>query len=866
MTEIAEDCTGVDSASDDLDSPLTSYQNLAPEHAKELFGSSVPASVAAEQRVHTAHTRGELPAWAQWIAEFDSALPALVYPMVHPDGSETGQVKPAPGTVTSSEGRPLKYVSPGHDDGPPKLPVLRTVKSPEVVLIVEGVKQALAALSWAPETWSIYRIAGIWSWRVAGDGEDVPGTPTPHLTAVQGQNVVIVPDADAKSNVRVFDGAVALGEACRGYGAASVKFARLPGAGKDGLDDLLVRLADDDARRELLKSWVTTAKSRPADLNQRQRERLRAKVAAKDAQKAAKAAVSGDAFDGRVGIDLDGDPRQVSLHLLSTLVENRGGGSIFQLNRKLVRLRRGDDGALRADELDPSGLHRELLDVTCPFRMMKTGVQPMQLLGPTLGLVADHWNELPRLTGVTRSPVVRSDGTINTTDGYDAETGLYLDLSSDIRGIEVPEHPTDADVAAARTMIRDDLFAMDGAGGYDGWVFRDVADQTNAVAGMLTPLIRSQVTCVPLLLFDGIQPGVGKGGLLEMTHQVPFGTPASVQPAPRSDEEMDKRIVAQLSESSTSVCLDEVQDEDDTCRLKSASLRAALTSAIYRGRELAKTKMLNLPNMASWYALGNNVQIPADMARRVVPVRLDSDRPNLENRDSFRHDLVTWVPEHRTELLQACLVLVRAWYDRDQPIAPKSFGFASFGEWQRIVGGILHLAGFEGFLANVMEVREAADSEGVDNRECWAWAESLVPVGTRWGAGEVYAQGKADPDAPPPYGTSWKELDARKLSRYFGQHPRWYGDLRIRADGRMHGGAKAFVFERLPSGVSAVPTSSSASPPAPGPRQSGPRPAAGTAPGEVIELTDRSGVKQRVARAMPTMNGKTIAELGGDAS
>ena len=839
------------------------HSALAPEHARELHESAIPVSVAVAQGVRSAYVRDELPFWAQWIVDIhgDAVFPCLFYPMEDPDGSVTGQVKPASGSVTDRDGEVLKYVSPGRADNPPRLPVLRATQNPEVVLIVEGVKQALAALAWAPETWSIYRITGIWSWRVAGDDDD-QGTPTPHLAVVQGRDVVIVPDADAKTNIRVFDGAAALGEACKAYAASSVKFARIPGAGKDGLDDLLARLSDDEARRNMLLSLIARAQNKPADLDKREQQKMWRALHEKRA-----AACSGSSMgspDERTSVNVGGDQRQASLELLKALVDCSGGVRVFQRNQELVRVRRakdakGGDGPLHVTPLDRRGLRRELLDVSYPYSEGAKGQVPAGLSDNLIDVVADHYDVLPYLAGVTRSPLVLAEGTVLTDSGYHAKSGVYLDLTPDVQGIGVPDHPTDADISAAVSLLRDDLFAIDGTNGYDGWAFASEADQTHAIAGLITPVIRASVTKVPMLVLDGIHRGVGKGGCLDVIHRIAFGAPAPIQTAPKSDDEMDKRITAKLRASADTICLDEVQD-DAGSRLLSNSLGAALTSEVYEGRKLGSSEMLSLPQTASWYALGNNVEIPGDMARRVYTCRMASDRDDLETRDNFRHDLETWVPGHRSELLRAVLVLVRAWYDRGCPAAPRAFGFKSFTEWQRVIGGILHLAGIRGFLSTVLEVRESADSETVDNAEHWEWVETLFPVGSRFGAHEVLAHARSEADPPPPYGKSWDELDARKLSMYYGQHPKWYGGLRIVQAGKLHGRGKAYVVERH----AGVATRTASHRDVPG--TSGPRPAAGAAPGEVIEFTGRGGFKQQASRAVPPMTGRTITELDGDAS
>lgn len=826
---------------------------ISTAHADELAASAVPLAIAIDAGVHTASTRDDLPEWARWIVDRhgDGTLPALVYPMFEPDGVATGQVKPAAGSVRSAEGRVLKYVSPGKSEHPPKLPVLREVPNPRIVLIVEGVKQALAALAWAPYDWSVYRIAGIWSWSV-GDPEAGSSSPTPYLAAMQGAQVVIVPDADASTNVSVFDGATALREACRNYGAKSVAFARLPAGGKDGLDDVLARFKDDPSRCEFMITMVNNAKSRPADLDantlKRMRKERREKARSDDeAQNAA--------IGGLVRINIAQAPRTVSLALVEALSNRSGGRHLFRSDTALVRLRRDDHGALISCFMNSYALHRELLDVVYPVRPSPDGggMTASSVPQDQLGLVTDYADRFPRLSGITRAPIVRRDGTIVVTSGYDPETGLYLDLSPDLAGIEVPEDPTDADITAATALIRDDLLAMDGADGFDGFVFKSVADQTNAAASLITTVIRTWSGPAPLFLIDGVQPGVGKGGLADAVHRTAFGTPMPVQPAPRSNDEMDKRITADLAAGASSICLDEVQDQNGDCRLDHSSLRAALTSEVFGGRRLGESEMLKLPQLATWFALGNNVRVPGDMSRRVVHIRLDSERADLDTRGNFRHDLAQWLPQHRAELLRAVLVLIRAWFARNQPAPERPFYFASFGDWQRIVGGILHLAGFEDFLGNVLEARRISNDLVVEWKEHCQWLDSTFG-NRRFTAREAILAAKADVDAVPPYGWKFEDLNSQSLSKLWGQNPRWFDGYRIKSDGTCHGGKKAYTVERLPKPGDAAPGNGGPDDPAPK--------GVGTVPeAEVIVTQDWNGAARQTPRISPTLAGPVIREL-----
>ncbi|CAM4046085.1 DUF3854 domain-containing protein [Helcobacillus massiliensis] len=821
---------------------------ISAAHSAELAASAISKEIALEHGVYTAYTEDQLPQLMRsTITRHPNSLPALVFPMRLPDGSLTHQVKPQPGSVRNADGEITKYVSPRRHENPPKLTVLRVVTNPSVVLIVEGVKQALAAVAYAPDDWSIYRIPGIWGWR-EGDGS---GRPTPHLQVVAQQDVVVIPDADARTKIGVYSGARALGAACKDFGASSVRFVRLPGDGNQGLDDLLAAAQDDAERRNLLQELTSQAASEPAD----------------QAPAAKPPNTLPECAPERPAIEVGGDLHAASLELVERLIDQRGGDRLFLHGRTLVRVSEthADPGAppvQQIEALQRSQLRREILDVCTPFTTSSRGTaRPVHLQDPLVDLVRDRLvspgpgrpQRLAHLRAITRSPLVLADGEILARNGYHAQSQMFLDLSSELCDLEVPDHPSDEEIQSAARLIRDDLFAMDGADGYDGWVFATEADRTHAVAGLITPMIRANVDKVPMLLFDGIHRGVGKGGCMEVIHQIAFGSSARIMTARESDDEMEKRIAAVLSTGADCVVLDEVQNEDGRSRLKSTALSAVLTASTYESRKLGNSEMLTLANRASWYGMGNNIQIPGDMIRRVYTCRLASDRDDLETRDNFRHHLETWVPEHRAELLRAVLVLVHAWYDRGEPAAPKLFDFKSFTEWQRIVGGILHLAGFQDFLATVPELRESADVEAVETAAHLQWLHELKGSSVPFTAREVIDLAAADPDAPAPYNLDWVSLTAKKLSTYYGQHTRWYDGLRIRADGLAHRGVRKFVVDEQPARSGGV---AAGGPPASGPQAASvTAPAAGAASGETIPAPNGDSATDRVPRAMPPVPG-----------
>jgi DNA polymerase-1 len=136
----------------------------------------------------------------------------------------------------------------------------------------------------------------------------------------------------------------------------------------------------------------------------------------------------------------------------------------------------------------------------------------------------------------------------------------------------------------------------------------------------------------------------------------------------------------------------------------------------------------------TWLLTANNPIFDTQTARRIVRSRLDPrvDRPWLRAADSFRHpDLRAWALENRGELMWAVLVLIQAWLDQGRPPGKATLG--SYESWARVVGGILSNAGIKGFLGNVHQLYERADTEGATWRALVAkWWDTFkdTAVGT----------------------------------------------------------------------------------------------------------------------------------------
>lgn len=66
---------------------------------------------------------------------------------------------------------------------------------------------------------------------------------------------------------------------------------------------------------------------------------------------------------------------------------------------------------------------------------------------------------LPVLNGIACVPILRGDGTVMTTPGYDQTTGLYDAPDPNLHLPDIPDEPTAENVRVAVDFIEAELFA-----------------------------------------------------------------------------------------------------------------------------------------------------------------------------------------------------------------------------------------------------------------------------------------------------------------------------------------------------------------------------------------------------------------------
>lgn len=426
--------------------------------------------------------------------------------------------------------------------------------------------------------------------------------------------------------------------------------------------------------------------------------------------------LDGAEWKSRVGdrptILLSGDLADVSRAAWIAIDAANNPPFLFRYGDLPVRLERDDRGGLVTRGLNLDRMRYTLARIAEfvePKKGRGASSKPAQDTFPPLAVVHDVLAKpeppLPKLTAVVEVPVLTREGRIRDLAGYDPDAGVYYEPPTGFLLPAVPEHPTPRDLAAAVALIADDLLG--------DFPFLSLTERTHAVALLLLPFVRECIDGpTPLHLADAPTPGCGKTLLIQVLLAPALGrAPALMAHAGgRNDEETRKRLTALLASGCRAAVFDNLSGRTD-----SPALATALTATAWTDRVLGRGEMTSFPVTITWAATSNNASLTLELARRSLRMRLDATTERPWQRTGFRHpDLLAWTLVNRPALVAAVLTMARAWIDAGRPPGLRVLGM--YESWARVVGGILKVAGLEGFLSNLDDLYETADRDGTELR------------------------------------------------------------------------------------------------------------------------------------------------------
>jgi hypothetical protein len=552
----------------------------------------------------------------------------------------------------------------------------------------EGIETALAVMTACPDL-------PVWATLSASNLEQVALPP-------EAQRIVILADHDASGAGKRAAEAAAHRLAAEGR---RVWIAQSPRQGDD-FNDLLLRDGPDAVKAvvEQAVEWtvgrdtaVNTERGthRPIGLRLPERQRLQLRAD-------------------------DGDLAHATRLTWDALLAANEPPWLFRSGGRPAWAVRDDDGLPMAQPLTDDRLRSVLAQLIDWRKLSRAGdlVSAHPPAGVIKSVLATPDPSLPVLASIVTTPVFGRNGELITEPGYHAAARLLYDPPASFVVPALPANPTPADIAAARSLLLDDLLG--------DFPFTGEAERAHALALLLMGFVRAMIDGpTPLHLVEKPTQGTGATLMVDAIATIATGSRATVMVEGGDDEEWRKRLTAKLRQIPCIVLIDNLRRP-----LESSALAAALTAPFWEDRVLGVSETTRLPIRCIWIATGNNPEFSGEMARRLVRIRLDARTDQPWRRSGFRHpNLMVWLNANRAHLVAACLTLCRAWIAADMPRGEKTIG--SFETWAAVMGGVLEAVGVPGFLCNIDEMLETSDGEGA------VWRVFVGQWWDRFGTAEV---------------------------------------------------------------------------------------------------------------------------------
>lgn len=327
------------------------------------------------------------------------------------------------------------------------------------------------------------------------------------------------------------------------------------------------------------------------------------------------------------------------------------------------------------------------------------------------------------LDGLSTFPLMRRDGSLCETPGYDAQTMYWYAPQYEIE-LAIPETPDHEDIKVA---VRK-LFEP-----FQDFPFRDGVDFAIVLSAIFTLLCRHLLSGnVPMFCTSAPSVGSGKTLIVDLIGMLALGYVPHAMTLPEKRAEQSKQILSMLL-SGDPICLyDNIESN-----VQSSELATVLTSnGYYQDRILGVSKMANVRIGTTFFATGNNLQFNRDMGRRTLIAHLNAKHERPEDREGpkagkvWKHrDVLAWTRGSRPQLMSAALTIMRGFFQADMPSLPSgSPVMGSFEEWSHTIRAMVVWA----LGIGIEKPIDPCARKAVQGAKADAETEGLAILGSLW--------------------------------------------------------------------------------------------------------------------------------------
>ncbi|MGD0680298.1 MAG: hypothetical protein ABSC94_33395 [Polyangiaceae bacterium] len=319
---------------------------------------------------------------------------------------------------------------------------------------------------------------------------------------------------------------------------------------------------------------------------------------------------------------------------------------------------------------------------------------------------AGAWN-LSTVRGISETPILRPDGTIAQTPGFDRQSGYFIEPNAAFQ--PVADRPTVADAKKAYAEL---------AEVFEEFPFAQPGSECIPIAAILSIMARPAIRgSVPGFAFDAPMGGAGKTLLTDAISLIATGRTASRLAYPKDDEEMNKVFSGYAIRGTPMISVDDIKRT-----LGGEVLDMLLTSVdTYDFRRLGKTETLTLPWRAVMTFTGVNLTYMGQMNRRLLVARIEPKEERPQDRQNWKHPkLLEWIGENRLRLVAAALTMLRAYTAAERP-GMKCGTWGSFEPFAAFFPSVIRFAGGP----NLLDFRLPDTSSNEDNDTDYAIVDGV---------------------------------------------------------------------------------------------------------------------------------------------
>ncbi|SEL00357.1 hypothetical protein [Pacificibacter marinus] len=352
-----------------------------------------------------------------------------------------------------------------------------------------------------------------------------------------------------------------------------------------------------------------------------------------------------------------------------------GAGKFYMSGQTVLTISNGASRPLSVSRLD-----YELSRIVAPYAAVETKgfetQKSVQLSPRSLNqiheLLIDH---LPKLSAVVYHPVLRPDGTLIKSAGYDAATGVYVN-----NGVSrFPKIETEFDPERIEELVKTCLKP------FREYRFADHRKgRTAMLAAVLTAVLRPAMETAPMIAVTSPEIGVGKSFIAQALGIIATGDLPKMKSVERSNSsEMRKLLFADLLEQNPVMVYDNMDGA-----FRNEVLTSFITTPVWSDRVLGESRTGgSIRNTALLVTNGVNMSFPRGMSRRYLLIDL---RPPCDNHITADFGFTPHgeAKLHRPDIIAAALGIAVA--ARPETHYGRTLG--SFETWTRLVRDpILHL-------------------------------------------------------------------------------------------------------------------------------------------------------------------------------